>query len=574
VAELHYLSNSRGALKANVVFLHGLGGHPLQTWQATKDERTLWPRWLAEDINGLAIWSVGYEAPISRWSGTAMHLVDRAENILGRFITQPELQDGRIILIGHSLGGLVIKQLFRTLEMEAKNGVLASSLLERIDKVAFLATPHAGADLAVWGDRLRVFVRPSAATLCLVRNDPNLRELNDWYRRWATERGISHLVLRETKPTRILGTIVKPDSSDPALHLVRAWATDHDHSSIAKPKSRADEVYAHVKQFILDPFERPKSRIEALTETLIDGQLRQCKATQDIRADTQDIRSDTQKILLLVAQEKGVPLAPLRAVLERLGAAQIAIEEIPKRLAAAADELIQLRTDLARLRNDRPEFAAIRLRASTLIDKGEFDAARAELRKGREAARALREESSRSEAGFLVDEARVDRLQLNYDDAFAKLTEASRLDPDNCSIWIDLGDLWVIRGSLVEAERSFRSAINAARRSGDERDLSVSYDRIGDVQVAQGNLPEALQSFREGLGIADRLAKADPGNAGWQRDLIVSYVKLAGIDQTGARTFLTQAQQIAEQMQQRGQLAPRDLGMLGELAKRLAALPN
>jgi len=47
--------------------------------------------------------------------------------------------------------------------------------------------------------------------------------------------------------------------------------------------------------------------------------------------------------------------------------------------------------------------------------------------------------------------------------------------------------------------------------------------------VAQGNLPEALKSFRDGLAIRDRLAKADPGNAGWQRDLSVSYAKLAGM---------------------------------------------
>jgi hypothetical protein len=76
------LSNSRGELKANAVFLHGLGGHPLKTWQATSNRGMLWPRWLAEDINGLAIWSVGYDATISRLQGTAMHLVDRAENML------------------------------------------------------------------------------------------------------------------------------------------------------------------------------------------------------------------------------------------------------------------------------------------------------------------------------------------------------------------------------------------------------------------------------------------------------------------------------------------------------------
>jgi len=51
--------------------------------------------------------------------------------------------------------------------------------------------------------------------------------------------------------------------------------------------------------------------------------------------------------------------------------------------------------------------------------------------------------------------------------------------------------------------------------------------RIGDVLVARGNLPEALKSFRDGLAIRDRLAKADRGNAGWQRDLSESYAKLA-----------------------------------------------
>jgi hypothetical protein len=34
--------------------------------------------------------------------------------------------------------------------------------------------------------------------------------------------------------------------------------------------------------------------------------------------------------------------------------------------------------------------------------------------------------------------------------------------------------------------------------------------------VAQANLIEALQSYRGSLAIVERLAKADPGNAGWQ----------------------------------------------------------
>jgi tetratricopeptide (TPR) repeat protein len=131
---------------------------------------------------------------------------------------------------------------------------------------------------------------------------------------------------------------------------------------------------------------------------------------------------------------------------------------------------------------------------------------------------------------------------------------------------------------LTHAAEAYRLLAGLAAEKPDDatyqRDLSVSYNEIGDVLVAQGNLPEALKSFGDGLAIRDRLAKADPGNAGWRRDLIVSCVKLASIDKTGARTFLARAQQIAKQMQQRGQLAPRDLWMLDDLAKRIAALPK
>ena len=65
--------------------------------------------------------------------------------------------------------------------------------------------------------------------------------------------------------------------------------------------------------------------------------------------------------------------------------------------------------------------------------------------------------------------------------------------------------------------------------AGWQRDLSVSYDKVGDVLVAQGNLTEALKSFRDGLAIRERLAKADPDNAGWQRDLSVSYNKVGDV---------------------------------------------
>jgi tetratricopeptide (TPR) repeat protein len=234
-------------------------------------------------------------------------------------------------------------------------------------------------------------------------------------------------------------------------------------------------------------------------------------------------------LVKVTAEAKGVAEAPLREVLKRLGETEVAEAEIPNRLAKAADELLHLRADLARLSNDRPEFAAIRARASALIDKGDFEGARAALNEGRERARALREEASRTEAGFLADEARVDRLQLKYEAACAKFAEAARLDPDNVWLRIELGNLWVTRGSLAEAERAYSAARDAAARSGNDRDLYASHLYVGNVQVAQGDGAGALKSYRDGLMIIERLAKTDPGNTDYQRELSVAYNKIGDV---------------------------------------------
>jgi tetratricopeptide (TPR) repeat protein len=102
---------------------------------------------------------------------------------------------------------------------------------------------------------------------------------------------------------------------------------------------------------------------------------------------------------------------------------------------------------------------------------------------------------------------------------------------------LGLGDIQVARGDLTTALETFRDASNLADRlakadpgnAGWQRDLSVSYERVGDVLVAQGRLPDALTAFRDSLAIAERLAQADPGNAGWQRDLALSYGRVARI---------------------------------------------
>ena len=101
----------------------------------------LWPTWLLDDVPGLDVWSVGYEAPVSNWNGSAMALGDRAESVLSLLLIEADLQEGELIFIGHSLGGLVIKQLLRK-AVDAAIDPMLGKFVERCHKVIFLATSH------------------------------------------------------------------------------------------------------------------------------------------------------------------------------------------------------------------------------------------------------------------------------------------------------------------------------------------------------------------------------------------------------------------------------------------------
>ena len=148
---------------------------------------------------------------------------------------------------------------------------------------------------------------------------------------------------------------------------------------------------------------------------------------QELRKAQQPLRDELERLAAQVARDKGVEVAPLSAVLVKLGEKGVPEEDIPKRLDTAADELIKLRAENERLRRGPPTLAAIAEEVQEFIDKGEFDDARRALARGREAARALRIDASRYEAAFLAQEARVDDLQLAYRSAAAKYAEAASL---------------------------------------------------------------------------------------------------------------------------------------------------
>ena len=57
----------------------------------------------------------------------------------------------------------------------------------------------------------------------------------------------------------------------------------------------------------------------------------------------------------------------------------------------------------------------------------------------------------------------------------------------------------------------------------------MSWEKLGDVRQAQGDLAGALAAYEARHAIAERLAASDPGNAEWQRDLVVSHWRIAAV---------------------------------------------
>src|SRR5262245_45114771 len=136
MAQLIKIADWSGEKRATVIFVHGLGGHPYHTWRRKPDDGTFWPLWLAEDVKGLAVFSLGYVSPPSTWLVTAMPLLDESANILRLLINEPALRAGPISFICHSLGGLIVKQVLRSAKEQRDDPTIAD-FLDRSRQVIF-----------------------------------------------------------------------------------------------------------------------------------------------------------------------------------------------------------------------------------------------------------------------------------------------------------------------------------------------------------------------------------------------------------------------------------------------------
>jgi pimeloyl-ACP methyl ester carboxylesterase len=120
-----------------------------------------------------------------------MLLVDRAKEVLNE-LARRDIGAGPIVLVCHSLGGLVAKQLLRTASDDAAPPAWRK-FADQTKGVAFVATPHAGrTSRARCGVSAGRSARAPRSTT-LRAHAPALRQLTEWCRGFAWRTAQTHV---------------------------------------------------------------------------------------------------------------------------------------------------------------------------------------------------------------------------------------------------------------------------------------------------------------------------------------------------------------------------------------------
>lgn len=218
----------------HTIFVHGLSGSADKTWADFKavleSDHSLPPM----RVNFFEYESKFLRMPFTKRIGSISELAQA----LGTFVRRHVPPGQNLLLVGHSLGALIIRKYLLTELIE--NGRVSAS------KALLFAPPNDGASLAriplafPWQSIANAQVRD------LCRNSDALHELND---RWANSQIDQHLdvCVVWSKNDRIV-------SQDSAKSILRAQRVetllDHTHRTIVKPKSTSDGAYEVFRSFL------------------------------------------------------------------------------------------------------------------------------------------------------------------------------------------------------------------------------------------------------------------------------------------------------------------------------------
>lgn len=233
-----YVQRGAATSSSLVVFIHGLTGNARETW--LNPQSTLyWPNQVARELPQHDVFVVDYVTSIRDGTTFAKLLTD-----IDTFWKNHRLWDyDNIILVAHSLGGLVARQLILTNSEHA----------QKIKLMYLLATPSGGSRLANYATSIGV-AGPIVQDLRSIDDGSLLATLANSWNQSASSSIPTYCGVegRATAPTDMSGGATRSVTAT----LVVSYAsgaflcnrkitqhTQHDHSSIAKPSGTSDSVH-------------------------------------------------------------------------------------------------------------------------------------------------------------------------------------------------------------------------------------------------------------------------------------------------------------------------------------------
>jgi len=169
------------------------------------------------------------------------------------------------------------------------------------------------------------------------------------------------------------------------------------------------------------------------------------------------------------------------------------------------------------------------LKANKIADATQLLNAVAEDKTARAGQETARAEKDRKEAAFAYRNLGAIAGLADPKRALEAYEKAAELDPDNVVSLYWAGAIQIDHGDLTKAQARLERVLTLAKTDDQAFYKYGALVGLGNIKNRRGDLSGARKSYNDVLAIAERLAKTDPGNVRWQRDLAVSYDRIGDV---------------------------------------------
>ena len=191
----------------------------------------------------MRVHSFGYDSDWVKGKDNVLNIHHFGMSLLGEISISPYLCDADtpVVLLGHSMGGLVIKKAY----ILAKQSIAHKALTDRFHSIYFLATPHGGSSSAKHlSNILQITYSSRAYVTDLERGSGAIQSINNSFRSCSANMELwSFYETQKLKIGPMSTLIVDPDSAVLGYPEEKQMPMNADHRSICKFENNKDPNY-------------------------------------------------------------------------------------------------------------------------------------------------------------------------------------------------------------------------------------------------------------------------------------------------------------------------------------------